>query len=448
MRLLWFSPLPPAATDVANYTFRLAPHLHDIADVTFVHTGPARPSSWDDGRSTVAIGSLSTQSVNRADLCIYQIGNNPEFHGAILPFAQQHPGLVVLHDRSLQDFLFTRRPNLPTMTSAPADTYEQSMMRWYGQAGLEAAKLTQSQQIQPVELAARFPLFEAVLDKSLGVVCHNRDVTAEIHQRFPKLPFLTLPLPFAAPNNMPSRPIRMDTDPIRLVMFGFMGSNRRATEFLDAWMLCEQRDRFRLDLCGQMFDRGRFDARAAELRLSAQITHHGFLPEDELDALIRNADMALNLRHPTMGEASGSQLRIWANGCPSVVSSSGWYATLNERSVRKIGCDTEKEDLLLLLRDLAMGRINGEEIARRGFEQLSRHDPLRYVQNLLTWINSNLANMTARWTEAALMESVARGYARSLPWDFDVELPARLLGDVRPERESSRHSPGTTDRSA
>lgn len=434
MRLLWFSPIPPAATDVANYTFRLAEHLHDLAEVTFVHPG-RRTSDSDRSRfSTATLEMISAQTVNRADLCIYQIGNNPVFHKDILSFAVRNPGLVILHDRSLQDLLFTHGAPAATDASGSVDTYLQAMGHWYGQAGIDAAESVRHQDLRLADIGDRFPLFEAVLDRSLGVASHNRNLTAEIEDRFPKLPCLTLPLPYAIPRSRPVRPVRSDTSPIRLIMFGFMAQNRRATEFLEAWALSEHRDQFHLDLCGEMFMRSRFDARAVELGLSAQIAHHGFVSEVELDLMIQQADMALNLRHPTMGEASGSQLRIWANGCPSVVSSSGWYATLNERSVRKIGCDTERDDLLLLLRDLATRRIDCEGISIAGFEQLSRHSPLQYVQNLLTWIDTHRTTMIARWAEAALMESVARSYARSLPWNYAAELPPLLLRKIRSAR--------------
>ncbi|NKJ00042.1 hypothetical protein FHW92_002101 [Novosphingobium sp. SG707] len=429
MQLLWFSPLPPAKTDVANFTHRLAPHLHSMADVTFVHPGKSAKDISDFGAdfATCTISSLSTQMMNQADLCIYQIGNNAAFHSEIFALAQRHPGLVVLHDRAMQDFVFNHQPSGLMGGGFAADTYRQAMGQWYGQSGLDAADMVMRRKIFPADIASLFPLFEAVLDKALGVICHNREVTEEIYRRFPKLLALTLPLPFAAPAERPARPPITDDTPIRIVMFGFMGGNRRATEFLDAWALSEYRDRFHLHLSGQMSDRARFDARAAELHLSGQITYHGFLSEAALNELIRSAHMALNLRYPTMGEASGSQLRIWANGCPSAVSASGWYAGLPDRCLRKIHIQTEHDDLLLLLRDLATHRINGDEMARYGFAQMSEHDPLRYTRNLLAWIARKGSEMTAQWTDCALMESVARSYAGALPIDFDVAIPPHLL---------------------
>jgi glycosyltransferase involved in cell wall biosynthesis len=52
--------------------------------------------------------------------------------------------------------------------------------------------------------------------------------------------------------------------------------------------------------------------------------------EHELDAALSGADLAINLRFPSFGEASSSQLRIWAHGLPTIVTKTGWYADQSE----------------------------------------------------------------------------------------------------------------------
>ena len=38
-----------------------------------------------------------------------------------------------------------------------------------------------------------------------------------------------------------------------------------------------------------------------------------------------NLELLINLRYPTMGEASLSQLRIWRHALPSMVTQVGWH---------------------------------------------------------------------------------------------------------------------------
>lgn len=426
MQLLWFSPVPPAKTDIANYTRRIAPHLRELVDVVFVHPDGAKP---DPVLDSVPISSLSPRQINQADLCVYQIGNNPDFHSQILETAQKYPGLVVLHDRAVHEFLLIHYGLTQQRTGiAQSKAYRTAMGRWYGADGLLAAQQVTGGHSGPAEVASRFPLFEVVLDRALGVVCHNPQLTAELRRRFPRLPIVDLPLPYDVPADVPARPLRAAADPIRLVMFGFMAANRRACEFLHSWNQSDHRDRFELHMAGELSDRPRFDATASQLGLSDRIVHHGFVPDDALDALIASAALVINLRNPSMGEASGSQLRIWANGCPAAVSAAGWYGALPDSCVHKIGLDSEQADLVLLLDDLVHDRLDLDRMVQRGFQQLRAHDPARYVCNLAAWIDANRAAMQTTWAECALIETVAGAYARSLPQHLQLDLPPRLLG--------------------
>src|SRR6185295_18992235 len=78
------------------------------------------------------------------------------------------------------------------------------------------------------------------------------------------------------------------------------------------------------------------------LDLKRQVTLHGFTSEAKLDQALSEAHLAINLRYPTMGEASGSQLRIWSHGLPSMVSKVGWYASLPAEAVAFVRPDANE----------------------------------------------------------------------------------------------------------
>ena len=79
VRVAYFSPMPPEASGIADYSALLVPALREHVDVDVVKRGTKRPP-----RGT--------------DLAVYHIGNNPEAHGWILDALRRTPGLVVLHD--------------------------------------------------------------------------------------------------------------------------------------------------------------------------------------------------------------------------------------------------------------------------------------------------------------------------------------------------------------
>jgi glycosyltransferase involved in cell wall biosynthesis len=214
---------------------------------------------------------------------------------------------------------------------------------------------------------------------------------------------------------------------IRLLMFGYMGPNRRLCDFLKIWARSPWKHRFTLDLVGEIHNRAEVQAVIAETGLGSRINDHGYLPDDALDGLIGRANLVLNLRNPTMGEASGSQLRIWANGAASVVSQTGWYARLPEGSVLRVTIAREQEDLLNLLDDLAHERVDLVSVANRGRACLVDCDPVAYAAALTQWLEQERDAIFARWAETALIERVARSYARCMPPHFMPRFPGRLL---------------------
>ena len=421
MKILWFSPLPPAKTDIANYTCRVMAHLTRFADVQL---------AYPDGQPAVAgagvpISSLSPRDLNAADYCIYNLGNDTRFHDQIARCAIAHPGIVVLHDRSLHEFFLRHFNNGPAR-----DSYLTHMVRWYGGAGFAAALDVRKGLIRPSALTARFPLFEPAVDRAMGVICHNPHVADEVRARFPKLPVLDLPLPYPA---LPAGDVQGDLgtpgrEHVKLVMFGFMGANRRGCEILEAWAASPARARFELHLAGEMHDAARFMATAGRLGLKEQIIDHGFVPDAQLDAIIDDADIAINLRNPSMGEASGSLLRIWANGTAAVVTDTGWYGLLPPDSVWRIGAQSEARDLADLFGRLGKGQIDLISLTEAGAAALQSHDPAHYAQRLSQWLGQEADGFARQWSETALIEAVAGALATSLPSDFVPSLPAGFLG--------------------
>jgi SAM-dependent methyltransferase len=164
-------------------------------------------------------------------------------------------------------------------------------------------------------------------------------------------------------------------------MFGYIHVNRRLDAVLEAFAGLPERDRFRLAIYGQIWDSDRVRARIKSLRLQALVTLPGFVPEMELNDALASAHLAINLRHPTMGEASGSQLRIWDHALPSLVTPRGWYKNLPHDAVAFVPPEHEIAAIQTHLRTFL---ANPERFARMG-EQGRRfleeyHTPEAYAQ--------------------------------------------------------------------
>jgi glycosyltransferase involved in cell wall biosynthesis len=79
------------------------------------------------------------------------------------------------------------------------------------------------------------------------------------------------------------------------------------------------------------------DRRLQRLGLDAEgLVHEDWVDETRLWALMSGVDVCVNLRHPTMGETSGSVIRSLSLGRPLVVSDVGWFSELPSDVALKI----------------------------------------------------------------------------------------------------------------
>ena len=384
MKLNWFSPLPPAKTDIAHYTTRVLPALSRLAEVTL----------WTDQREwdatldkyvevrTFRVERMPWAELNRADACLYQIGNNPLFHGAIWQVSRLHAGVIVLHDFSLHHFF----DGLYRVKWRDLDSYLAVMEAHYGEEGRrDAAESFHNEARNIGYMAERYPLTRLAVENALGVVVHTQPSFDFLSQN-EQWPVVYAPLPFASDTIASRKPAKETGPPYRLIVFGYIGRNRRLEALLQALAEFPERAQFHLDVYGDILDgedRVRTQVRALELK--SQVTLNGFTSEGKLDQALAEAHLAVNLRYPTMGEASGSQLRIWAHGLPSMVSKVGWYASLPAEAVAFVRTDAnEVTDIQFNLRAFlsdpravaAMG-----EFGRRELEE--RHSCEHYAQTIV-----------------------------------------------------------------
>jgi glycosyltransferase involved in cell wall biosynthesis len=339
MKINWFSPLPPAKTDIGHYTARILPALSRLANICLWTS----QEEWAPELERFAEvrqfnpATISWHDLNAADMTFYNIGNNRLFHKAIWEVSQKHPGIVVLHDLHLQDFFHQSFHGQLQDRVA----YQQAMSRFYGEAGKSAVEDFWEGRLSMEKLTKDFPLTELALEHALGFVAHTRTATDNFFEK-KVLPGCYHPLPYPVcsepTENLPK-------SPWRVIMFGYIGPNRRIVEFLEALATCPGREEIQLDIYGELWAPELVQKRISALGLKDQVKIHGFVSEPELGTALSRAHLAVNLRFPTMGEASGSQLRIWDHALPSLVSQVGWYEGLPGDCVNFVRPGYETEDI-------------------------------------------------------------------------------------------------------
>ena len=98
MKLAYFSPMPPAKTGIATYSWHLVRSLAKLTRITvFTPTTNAVPV---EGVRTIdfAVDPHSLKLLDEYNQVLYHIGNNPWFHAEIWRAFRMRPGPVCLHD--------------------------------------------------------------------------------------------------------------------------------------------------------------------------------------------------------------------------------------------------------------------------------------------------------------------------------------------------------------
>ena len=391
----WVSPLPPAETDIAHYTARILPALSAKAEVilwtdalewdltlerfcTVKHFDPdtVLPRDFTAARRGAGPESL-----------FVHIGNSWVFHAGLMRFAQRMPSIVVLHDLAIQEMMIEAIEH----DEWEAPNYLAGMGKWYGEEGVKIGQACLDREKKGADICNRMPGFELVLENARAVLIHTDVASNAVQAQLPHLPCHLLPLPFEIGPQPPLT--RVSSGPLRLLQFGWIGPNRRLEQVLEALAQMPADFDYRLDVMGKIWNPDVIHTKLAKLNLGERVRLHGFVSEPVLEDALRQAHLVLNLRHPSMGEASGSQLRIWNAGAAAAVTREGWYAGLPEEVAYFVDLKDEPTQLHALFLKLAADHSLVGDIGTAGrsyFE--AHHAPEIYAQEVVSLAEDTTLN--------------------------------------------------------
>ncbi len=422
MRLNWFSPLPPAKSGIADYTRQLLPTLTAVAEVVLW----TDQEHWDPAVEAYAevqayrLQEMPWAEVNRATMSIFHIGNNHRFHGPIWQVSQRHAGLIVLHDVALQQFfagLFREQWH-------DRMGYLELMERYYGATGRQDAEDFWAGRLTIEYLAEQYRLTRYAMDHALGVLVHSQHSFDELRHDSPcPLSYAPLPYPMALPGSRgvggKGKP-NASGPPYHLIIFGHISDNRRLTSILRALADFPERECFRLNVYGELWDQQRLRREVEELGIQGVVTLHGFVPHEDLEAALASAHLAINLRFPSMGEASVSQLQIWDHALPSLVTKVGWYASLPAETVAFVRPEHEIMDIQTHLQAFLCDPGRYAQMGKDACQYLqTHHTPGAYVQAII----DALRNAEA-FRPSAIAHDMARSVGQEMRRWTNVAAPA------------------------
>jgi glycosyltransferase involved in cell wall biosynthesis len=426
MDILWYSPIDIESTEIARYSSQVLPFVAGLANIVAVQDGdPAvdqDPTWWREIRASLTRQGDAPRG--QAPIPVYHIGNNPT-HLPIHGLSAQEPGIIVLHDISLVDLA-----KCLAMYHGDPELWQGMMHRQYGDIGRDIARHSESSDDHYQRMLTKYPLFLPFVEKSLGVVVHSSYAREILMAQLPEgLPVVQLNLPYPCPTNLPKR--NYATDEIRFVFCGHVGPNRRLAEFFEAWGQLRNPKRIRLDIFGKVRNTNQLERIAVKHGVASLLNFRGYVEDEILDQALREAHFALNLRWPTMGETSASQLRYWSLGLPTLVTDIGWYGDLPEEVVCKVSAEDEVRSIQEILEGILESPASYEQRGVAGWKYLRENHGLQdYAAGLVEFVEQRSgARLAYRMLDTGLVNTVAsmcdKESALSLfrdPVDIAVEL--------------------------
>jgi glycosyltransferase involved in cell wall biosynthesis len=351
VRVAYCSPMPPERSGIADYSALLLPALRERVDVIVVRRGRKK-------------------APRRADIALYHVGNNPDAHGWIVDALRRTPGVVVLHDFVLHHLVAGM-----TVGRRDGHGYLDLMERENGVVGRLLAHGVLDKRIPPLweSRPADFPLATFVLEHATGLIVHSRHVRERARAAGYSGPIAVVPHPaWPVPELSPAR---SGTAPV-IGCFGVVNSSKRIPELLQAVAtVSRSHPGVRLLLVGPTSPGFDLDRRMQRLGLSeVGLVREGWVDGDRLWQLMASCDVLVNLRHPTMGETSGSVIRGLSLGKPLVVSDVGWFSELPDDVALKVAPDGDEVAALTAALELIVTRPDVRDAMGASAAQLARRE--------------------------------------------------------------------------
>jgi glycosyltransferase involved in cell wall biosynthesis len=384
-------PMPPEPTGIATYHLAVLDGLSRIGlDVPVEPVWPVREHD------------LSKLATHR--LGIYHLGNNIAFHRDIYRMVWQRPGIAVLHDLALDDFVRGLQSlGDPLGFVAIREALE----------ARELLSMPEAADNPPLKI----PWVAAVARRARGIVVHAPFARAYLHDIGCRTPIFVVPHPpveteaaidDARPAGERLRAAARDAGAETLVVAaGDINEAKQLEPLLAAFALLP--DDVHLVVVGRTVSTYDFTAVARASGLGARLRIDHDVSDERFLAWLHAADVVADMRFPHRGEVSGTLARAMQVGRATIVSGTGTYLDEPEGTVRTVPAGVpDPAAIAAAIAELAEHPDLREGIgsaARRHMQGLAASDATAHgyaeaIRETLAIVEDPVAPAMRRWADA------------------------------------------------
>ncbi|MGF6661617.1 glycosyltransferase involved in cell wall biosynthesis [Paraburkholderia atlantica] len=368
------TPWPPQTSGIADYAYELASCMIGPSVAVHIITNERAPVALP-GAVIHHVDEILAGELNLAnfDAVLVQLGNHPNFHGYMQDIIKGVPCIVELHDLLLHHCVMGDEG-----MSTGGQRYYEWLARFYGPAVEKQFRrfLAEDEDILRCPIARDYPCSDVIVASAAHVIVHSEYAKRVLRQLGMKsnvsvLNLCQLPLDVSVPTSQ-------DCAGLRIGVFGGVQRNRQIDAILSVLGRIEARfEAWSLDVVGSVeADCENLLEMPHTLGIGEKTRFHGRLALGALETIMRQCDIVVSLRNPTMGETSGVVTRAMQMGIPVIVSDVGWYSELPP-CVLKIDNGHVHEELEKVLWKLLTDAALREELALQTLDFASRRLDMR-----------------------------------------------------------------------
>ena len=357
VKIVLLTPLPPAATGIADYSALLVRELSLRAPEMAIETLSTREQAE------------SFRPPREPHVLLYQVGNSPH-HDFLYSSIFQNPGVLVLHDLVLHHarlFSHLESPEVRAYREDIGDSskrekakirleqYRSEAREAYPAVGDDLAEIALG--IGGGRLLYAYPLYEHLVRRSRLTLVHSETARDEVLSSCPgadvKRVRMGVPLPALVPRDEARRRLGLPLDELILASFGLVTPEKRISTSIRALARLKAAGvRATYFLVGSPVAHYDPLREARELGVAGNLRLVGRVPEEEFRLYAFASDLCLNLRYPSAGETSATLLGLLACGRPVVVTDQIDVRDLPDGVVARSPLEGDEDGLYCDLMDL------------------------------------------------------------------------------------------------
>ncbi len=369
-RIAVVTPYPPDRSGIATYSRDLMSALSRLGDVEgYIGGAPENYAPPPEGCSLHHWRTFEDRSrLVGFDRVLYCMGNN-RMHGFVMDLARRLPGTILCHDIRLVRYYASEpdgRPIIRALREMYAGRLPPALDR--EDVGYEEIERAGLWMLGDVTSHAEQVLVHSDYARSLVLLeAQANGVVPDVRA-----------IPFGhAPNqrSVPRAPSRAPSAPL-IVSFGLVDPIKRPDLLVQALPHIRQgHPGVRLVLAGPVTREYATELRrlARAAGVGAAVTVTGALDDDRYRRWMDAADVAVQLRAMSQGEASLTVAEALAAGVPTVVTRAGWMAEIPERVVRSVPQDAEPAQVAAAVGEILGDRRVWTLLSREGRRWADRH---------------------------------------------------------------------------